>query len=65
MMRGVAHLAGFYRLFNVGIGTEVPFRVDGAVEILEGLKAGAQVVTAGNTRLSDGAAIIIVTSASN
>jgi membrane fusion protein (multidrug efflux system) len=40
-------------------------RVDGAVEILEGLAAGAQVVTAGNARLSDGAAIAIVPAASN
>jgi membrane fusion protein (multidrug efflux system) len=40
-------------------------RVDGAVEIIEGLKAGAQVVTAGNARLSDGAAIAIVPPASN
>ena len=35
-------------------------RVDGAVEIIEGLKAGTQVVTAGNARLSDGASIAIV-----
>ena len=40
-------------------------RSNGAVEILEGLAAGAQVITAGNTRLSDGAAIAIVPSASN
>jgi len=40
-------------------------RSNGAVEILEGLKAGARVITAGNTRLSDGAAIAIVPSASN
>jgi len=40
-------------------------RSNGAVEILEGLTAGAQVITAGNTRLSDGAAIAIVPSASN
>ena len=40
-------------------------RIDGAVEILEGLKAGAQVVTAGNTRLSDGASIAIVPTTSN
>jgi membrane fusion protein (multidrug efflux system) len=40
-------------------------RSNGAVEILEGLKAGAQVIVAGNTRLSDGAAIAIVPSASN
>jgi membrane fusion protein (multidrug efflux system) len=40
-------------------------RSNGAVEILEGLAAGTQVITAGNTRLSDGAAIAIVPSASN
>jgi membrane fusion protein (multidrug efflux system) len=40
-------------------------RVDGAVEIIEGLQAGTQVVTAGNARLSDGAAIAIVPPASN
>lgn len=40
-------------------------RSNGAVEILEGLAAGAQVITAGNTRLSDGAAIAIVPSANN
>ncbi len=40
-------------------------RLNGEVEILEGLAAGAQVVTAGNARLSDGAAIAIVPSASN
>ena len=40
-------------------------RVDGAVEIIEGLKAGTQVVTAGNARLSDGASIAIVPPASN
>ena len=32
-------------------------RLDGMVEILEGLSAGAEVIVAGNTRLSDGAAI--------
>jgi membrane fusion protein, multidrug efflux system len=35
-------------------------RVNGAVEILEGLKAGDSVIVAGNTRLSDGAAIAVV-----
>ena len=40
-------------------------RSNGAVEILEGLKAGAQVIVAGNTRLSDGAAIAIVPATSN
>ena len=40
-------------------------RGNGAVEILEGLKAGEQVIIAGNTRLSDGAAIAIVPGASN
>jgi membrane fusion protein, multidrug efflux system len=40
-------------------------RSNGAVEILEGLTAGAQVITAGNTRLSDGAAIAIVPPTSN
>ena len=40
-------------------------RLNGEVEILEGLAAGAQVVTAGNARLSDGVAIAIVPSASN
>jgi membrane fusion protein, multidrug efflux system len=40
-------------------------RIDGAVEIIEGLKAGTQVVTAGNARLSDGASIAIVPPASN
>jgi membrane fusion protein, multidrug efflux system len=40
-------------------------RINGEVEILEGLKAGTQVVTAGNTRLSDGASIAIVPTASN
>ena len=40
-------------------------RSNGAVEILEGLKAGEQVIVAGNTRLSDGAAIAIVPAASN
>ena len=40
-------------------------RGNGAVEILEGLKAGEQVITAGNTRLSDGAAIAIVPGPSN
>ena len=40
-------------------------RSNGAVEILEGLKAGAQVVTAGNTRLADGATVAIVPTAAN
>jgi membrane fusion protein (multidrug efflux system) len=40
-------------------------RVDGAVEIIEGLKAGTQVVTAGNARLSDGASIAIVPAPTN
>jgi membrane fusion protein, multidrug efflux system len=40
-------------------------RIDGTVEILEGLKAGTQVVTAGNTRLADGAVITIVPAPSN
>jgi membrane fusion protein, multidrug efflux system len=40
-------------------------RIDGAVEILEGLAVGAQVVTAGNTRLADGASIAIVPTTSN
>jgi membrane fusion protein, multidrug efflux system len=40
-------------------------RSNGAVEILEGVKAGEQVITAGNTRLSDGAAIAIVPATSN
>jgi membrane fusion protein, multidrug efflux system len=40
-------------------------RSNGVVEILEGLKAGAQVVTAGNTRLADGAAIAIAPTAAN
>jgi membrane fusion protein (multidrug efflux system) len=35
-------------------------RIAGTVEIVEGLDAGAKVVVAGNTRLSDGAAIRIV-----
>jgi membrane fusion protein (multidrug efflux system) len=35
-------------------------RADGTVEIVDGLSAGAQVVVAGNTRLTNGAAIQIV-----
>ena len=40
-------------------------RSNGTVEILEGLKGGEQVIVAGNTRLSDGAAIAIVPGTSN
>ncbi len=35
-------------------------RADGTVEIIEGIKPGSKVVTAGNTRLSNGSAIQIV-----
>ncbi len=35
-------------------------RADGAVEIIEGLRPGAKVVVAGNTRLSNGAPIQVV-----
>lgn len=37
-------------------------RVAGAIEIVEGIDAGAEVVVAGNTRLSNGAAIEVVPS---
>jgi membrane fusion protein, multidrug efflux system len=40
-------------------------RSNGEVEILEGLKAGEQVIIAGNSRLADGAVIAIVPSAMN
>lgn len=35
-------------------------RIPGSIEIVEGLSAGAQVIVAGNTRLSNGAAIEVV-----
>ncbi len=38
-------------------------RVPGSIEVLEGLSAGAEVVTAGNTRLSNGAAVEVVAAA--
>ena len=40
-------------------------RINGTVEILQGLKEGEQVIVAGNSRLADGAAIAIVPGASN
>ncbi len=38
-------------------------RIPGSIEIVEGLSAGANVIVAGNTRLSDGAAIEVVPAA--
>lgn len=38
-------------------------RQDGNVEIIEGIAAGDEVVTAGNTRLSDGAAVEVISTA--
>lgn len=35
-------------------------REAGAIEVLEGIEAGAEVVVAGNTRLNNGAAIEVV-----
>jgi membrane fusion protein (multidrug efflux system) len=38
-------------------------RVEGMVEVVEGLKAGDTVVTAGNGQLTDGAKVEVVASA--
>ena len=38
-------------------------RVEGVVEVVEGLKAGDTVVTAGNAQLADGAKVEVVASA--